>query len=64
MASIPLDLSTTRSSRKTTPLKMIPTFEQPRWHLMPNPGILLIKGNFSSNVGLLCFSTKLDDMVE
>ena len=41
MASIPLDLSTTRSSRKTTPLKMIPTFEQPRWHLMPNPGILL-----------------------
>jgi hypothetical protein len=31
---------------------------------MSDPGVRVIKGNFSSTVGILCFSVKLDDMNE
>jgi hypothetical protein len=31
---------------------------------MPDPGVQVIRGNFSSTMGILCFSTKLDDMNE
>jgi hypothetical protein len=31
---------------------------------MLDPGIWVIRGNFSSTAGILCFSAKLDDMNE
>jgi hypothetical protein len=31
---------------------------------MLDPGVWVIRGNFSNTVGILCFSTKLDDMNE
>jgi hypothetical protein len=29
---------------------------------MSDPGVLVIRGNFSSIVGILCFLAKIDDM--
>jgi hypothetical protein len=31
---------------------------------MLDPGVWVIRSNFSNTVGILCFSTKLDDMNE
>jgi hypothetical protein len=31
---------------------------------MSDPGVRVIRGNFSSTMGILCFSVKLDDMNE
>ncbi|PUZ44451.1 hypothetical protein GQ55_8G100300 [Panicum hallii var. hallii] len=64
ITSIPLDLSTTGSARNSTPLKMILTREQPSRHLMSPPGVRVNRGVLSSTVGILCFSTKLEDTNE
>ncbi|PUZ56515.1 hypothetical protein GQ55_5G320300 [Panicum hallii var. hallii] len=64
ITSIPLDLSTTKSARNSTPLKLILTRGQPSWHLMSPPGVRVNRGVFSSTVGILCSSTKLEDMNE
>src|SRR6185295_14129469 len=64
ITSIPLDLSTTRSAKNSTPLKLILTHKQPSWHLMSPLGVRVNRGIFSSTIGILCLSTKLDDMNE
>ncbi|PUZ66906.1 hypothetical protein GQ55_3G385100 [Panicum hallii var. hallii] len=52
ITSIPPDLSTTKSARNSTPLKLILT------------RVRVNRGVFSSTVGILCFSTKLEDINE
>ncbi|PUZ41082.1 LOW QUALITY PROTEIN: hypothetical protein GQ55_9G475100 [Panicum hallii var. hallii] len=64
ITSIPPDLSTTKSARNSTPLKLILTHGQPNRQLMSPPGVRVNRGVFSSTVGILCFSTKLEDMNE
>ncbi|PVH47751.1 hypothetical protein PAHAL_4G142100 [Panicum hallii] len=64
ITSIPPDLSTTKSARNSTPLKLILTREQPNWQLMSPPGVRVNRGVASSTVGILCFSTKLEDINE
>ncbi|PUZ75295.1 hypothetical protein GQ55_1G148000 [Panicum hallii var. hallii] len=64
ITSIPPDLSTTKSARNSTPLKLILTHGQPNRQLMSPPGVRVNRGVFSSTVGILCFSAKLEDMNE
>jgi hypothetical protein len=55
---IPWDGSTAKSTKNTTPLKRIRTWEHLRWHRRSDPGVRVTKGISRYAVGMPCFSTK------
>jgi hypothetical protein len=64
ITSIPWDGKTAKSSKNTTPLKRILTWEHLSWHKRSEPGVWVTKGIFRCVVGMPCFSTKLVAMKE
>jgi hypothetical protein len=58
ITSIPWDGSTAKSTKNTTPLKIILSWEHLRWHRRSDPGVRVTKGISRDAVGMPCFSTK------
>jgi hypothetical protein len=64
ITSIPWDGRTAKSTKNTTPLKRILTWEHLRRHRRSDPGVQVTKGISRDAVGMPCFSTKLVAMNE